>query len=607
MIDTTVTRFPGVTRRPDSAVWWFVLRAPKDLRHRFDGKAWAVRRSLGTSDLRQANEEAKALHAEWAQRFAAMRLEDTPQALKLSAALVASVVAEVRRWVLEADDNFRDFHEGPRGLLEREERRRLLAAVEKAEALPLPAPLPLLADLSGLTIAAAGATPPPSRPPQDPLGGLTEAQAGALGRYNAEVSTRAGEAYSRRTLAQALPLAVAVSRSLGWQADWTTPEGRAGLLEVLKAHRQAAADTVRKDAGEVVDTPEPQQRQEAAPAPPTKRHTGADAFDAWKRSKPGRPAASVGLYKQAATKLDVLLTGKCLEEMTSEDGLRVVEVLRAEGEARGPKGINTAFNLKDKMSTLLNVAVRMEWARRNYIKDWPLTRVQSDRDEWQASELVKLFDDPLFTAYELPQVFNSGNDGAYWLPLLGLYTGARIAELAQLHTDDVMQQEGDGWVLSLKPDGKKGQRVKNRQSVRLVPVHSELVRLGFIDYWQAMQDGRPGALWPAWGASKLNAAGGRATGWFSKYKTAKGFGPLRVFHSFRHTLENRLKALQNPPVPRDHINAIAGHAGQGTGDQSYTNLKPADVRPTLERLRFPGLNLPRVFSAPVFSGRKGAA
>lgn len=68
----TVTRFPGVQRRADSGLYQFGLRAPKDLLAHFPS-GWAIRASLKTSDLREANAKAKALHAEWDARFQALR------------------------------------------------------------------------------------------------------------------------------------------------------------------------------------------------------------------------------------------------------------------------------------------------------------------------------------------------------------------------------------------------------------------------------------------------------------------------------------------------------------------------------------------------------
>ena len=72
VIQATVTRFPGVQRRADSGIYQFGLRAPKDLLAHFPG-GWATRVSLKTSDLREANAKAKALHAEWDARFEALR------------------------------------------------------------------------------------------------------------------------------------------------------------------------------------------------------------------------------------------------------------------------------------------------------------------------------------------------------------------------------------------------------------------------------------------------------------------------------------------------------------------------------------------------------
>ncbi|WP_375140720.1 DUF6538 domain-containing protein [Roseateles terrae] len=101
--------FPGVTRRSDSSVYWFCLRAPKDLREHFS-RPWAIRISLQTTDLREANEKARKFQAEWAEKFARLRKASRPQPVALSPA----IAAELRRWVLQADDNARDFPEAAR-------------------------------------------------------------------------------------------------------------------------------------------------------------------------------------------------------------------------------------------------------------------------------------------------------------------------------------------------------------------------------------------------------------------------------------------------------------------------------------------------------------
>jgi hypothetical protein len=78
-----VTRFPGVTRRADSNIYQFALRVPKDVQQHFKSP-WAVRCSLGTADLRAANDKAKALHAKWVTRLEALRA-GKPTAVDLAA------------------------------------------------------------------------------------------------------------------------------------------------------------------------------------------------------------------------------------------------------------------------------------------------------------------------------------------------------------------------------------------------------------------------------------------------------------------------------------------------------------------------------------------
>lgn len=577
-----MTPFPGVIRRADSTLWWFALRAPQDLLHRFDGGPWAARCSLKTRDLREANAKARVLQSEWSQRFDAMRREDNPQRVELNPALVAAIAAEMRRWMLQADDNMRDFPGGPAALL-KAERRRLIAEGKLAE------------DRRGLMIEAAAPEPVQQR-------ALTEDEQRIVAELNASEMAGAAIAMARRDRMSVLPFAETVTKSMGLSVDWHAPDGFDALFELLKAHRQTAADLVRRDAGEVVDTPSetmPQQAPQAALEPSEAvavGHTPMDAFTAWEKLKTGRPFKTIATYRAAASKLASIFPGRTLESLTRADGRVVVEKLLAEAEARGPKAQNTAVNLLSRFKTLLAQAVDLEWIDKNPLDGRTIGRVKSTRKPWSIPQLVTLFDDPLFKSYQLPTASMAGKDAAYWLPLLGLYTGARISELAQFHTSDVRCTPDAGWVMSIKEDPEEGQQVKNQHSIRSVPVHPDLERLGFIEYVTAIQEHGPGPLWPAIVRSKANGAGGKISQWFSQYKSDKGFGENHVFHSFRHTLETELRALA---IPKYQIDALAGHAGKDVSDD-YAHLTPAVLRPVLERLSFPGLELARVFIVPAW-------
>ena len=65
-----------------------------------------------------------------------------------------------------------------------------------------------------------------------------------------------------------------------------------------------------------------------------------------------------------------------------------------------------------------------------------------------------------------------------------LYSGARPGEIAQLHVADMREQHGV-WIMHITAEGEGGKRTKTKGSMRVVPVHSELIRLGLIKHRNA--------------------------------------------------------------------------------------------------------------------------
>lgn len=153
-----------------------------------------------------------------------------------------------------------------------------------------------------------------------------------------------------------------------------------------------------------------------------------------------------------------------------------------------------------------------------------------------------------------------------WLPLLGLYTGCRVGELCQLHTDDVREVDG---VLCLdiltQSQAGGGRQVKTRSSRRLVPLHPDLIVVGFLEFVaQVRLSGKKDlfAVDPHYYSQR-----------FAKLKSKLIDSEKKVFHSFRHTLDNTLKQAD---VPKDKRNSITGHAPVTIVDGTYT--QPFDPR-----------------------------
>lgn len=63
--------------------------------------------------------------------------------------------------------------------------------------------------------------------------------------------------------------------------------------------------------------------------------------------------------------------------------------------------------------------------------------------------------------------------------MLGLFTGGRISELAQLDIADI-QQHDSIWAISINSEGDKS--LKTLAATRLIPIHPPLLECGFLEY-----------------------------------------------------------------------------------------------------------------------------
>jgi integrase len=155
-------------------------------------------------------------------------------------------------------------------------------------------------------------------------------------------------------------------------------------------------------------------------------------------------------------------------------------------------------------------------------------------------------------------------DDHKWGGLLGLYTGARLREIAQLDVKDVKQQ-GEVWFIDINDDGAN-KSLKNAASRRQVPIHSDLMRLGFVDWVVSKPQGQ--RLFMTF-SHNVKEGYGRSLGrWFNTRflvdLNMKEAGV--VFHCLRHTMVTR---LAQAGVAEPLYQEIVGHERQGVSQQVY--------------------------------------
>ncbi|PYN67089.1 MAG: hypothetical protein DMD90_06650 [Candidatus Rokuibacteriota bacterium] len=106
-----------------------------------------------------------------------------------------------------------------------------------------------------------------------------------------------------------------------------------------------------------------------------------------------------------------------------------------------------------------------------------------------------------------------------WIPRLALYTGARANELCGLLTRDVKQIDG---VWCPVVEDSEVRTLKTASSTRRIPVHPELIRLGFLDFVERQRAARQARLLPELTVGKYGSASRIA----SRTAPVGCFGPL---------------------------------------------------------------------------------
>ena len=209
--------------------------------------------------------------------------------------------------------------------------------------------------------------------------------------------------------------------------------------------------------------------------------------------------------------------------------------------------------------------------------DWPVSHNQVQTKKYapfSIGQLNAIFHAPLYTGCKDDgRNYNKvGNNHPhrirFWLPLIALFTGARINEICQLHTDDIQEKNGIPFI-SINEEAEK--HVKTKAGIRQVPIHNELIKIGFLEYTAQMRAKGETLLFPEVMESLIKGERAKDASpsaplskWFNHFIESVNvcieqpelkFTSEHVFHSFRHTVRTEFRRNR---APEDDVCRICG-------------------------------------------------
>lgn len=308
------------------------------------------------------------------------------------------------------------------------------------------------------------------------------------------------------------------------------------------------------------------------------RYTLDEAFESWKIQKT-RPDSTTKEWESTIV---------LFKEMHGD--IPVVEITKAHIAKFRDSFLlknNKAATVRKRLAgikSILNMAVDYGKIDYNPALGINVARTPMDnlRQEYELSDLKVIFSCPIYTENYRPDHIG---EAAYWVPLIALCTGARLKEILQLTPKDIIRDNATGIYFFDFHNRGEGNSLKTRVSLRQVPVHNKLLKLGLLDYLKGL-NGSP-KLFP-----KVTSSNSYSQ-WWARYTRRIGVWVenSKVFHSFRHTFISTARACG---IPEDYRGILEGHStGKGSA-KDYGMYSLESKNKWLQKIHYKGLDLSHI-------------
>ena len=252
-------------------------------------------------------------------------------------------------------------------------------------------------------------------------------------------------------------------------------------------------------------------------------------------------------------------------------------------------------------------------------------QTETQRDSFDDETLTKVFlrEEYLKNRYSLKEF------PKFWIPLISLYSGFRVNEIAQLEINDIYKDtKTKHYCFRINvEENDKNKRVKTKNAKRIVPIHSKLIEMGFITFWQQIKKlknyryewckneadkeikthsrGKTGTYKCEYNENNLfftlnhtqKGYGGKISSWMNRYLqkhqlNKTDLGKSLVLHGFRHTfisaIVNSKDSKTNKEMTKFKLCKLMGWENKEMLG-NYTHIELKELIILVESAKYPKL------------------
>lgn len=258
---------------------------------------------------------------------------------------------------------------------------------------------------------------------------------------------------------------------------------------------------------------------------------------------------------------------------------------------------STLYSKVIQINKFLDEVVDREYLDKNRLKNKGNLSAKTDdkkRKEYYDTQLNTLFNESKQYTIEFQENLEK-TPSRIWIPLILLYQGCRVNEIAQLYLNQVIERDGYHFFkIKIEHDD---QQLKNPTSKRTIPIHPKLIDLGILKFIDKQRKEGHTRVFPELYHTKEKGYGQAYSKVYNEDKkewldeeTLKRLANKEILldlHSFRHNFSGSLKGLIEDGI----LDYLSGHKNSSQSQSRYGKFRSKVKYDMISKCKYENLDL----------------